>query len=209
MKKKQTNEEKIVAALDSLDKQVRDLRKFGSSYDAYIDEAGLHNNKERVTQLIKQKMGVYAAADRLSVLKSNMMLGASSANIAVGLSTLDAAIAGCKGLLAKTPNFDKLNKNVEKVFKDINSTSEAIDKLNGVLDKALTPQSSGTLSSRLDGTSEIEESDQFKAEYAAMIERIKGKVTPADTVAKPAAANDATGDNIDIAGIIEDENNKR
>lgn len=208
MAKKQTNEEKIVAALDALDEQVRGLRKFGASYDKYIDEAGLHNNKQRVSQLIKQKISVYAAADRLNVLKSNLMLGASSAQIAVGLSTLDAAISGCKGLLAKTPNFDKLNKNVEKVFKDINATSDAIDKLNGVLDKALTPQDSGTLASRLDGTSEIEESDQYKAEYAAMMERIKGQITP-DTVAKPASiAEDITGD-VDIAGIIAEENKKK
>ena len=208
MKKKLTNEEKVVLALDTLDKQMKDLRKFGASFDDFIDEAGLHNNKQRVTQLIKQKIGVYAAADRLSILKSNLMLGASSAQLAVGLSTLDAAIAGCKGLLAQTPNFEKLNKNVEKVFKDIQGTSDAVDSLNSVLDQALTPQASSTIASRLDGNYGAEDSEQFKAEYAAMMERIKSQVA-GDTVTKPqSATNDSTGDFIDIAGIISDENKK-
>lgn len=207
MKKKQTDEAKIVVALDTLDAQVRSLNKFGASFDEHIDNAALRNDKVRVSQLIRQKHGIYEAARKLEALKQNLMLGAQNAQVAVGLSTLDGALAGCKGLLAETPNFDKLNKNITKVFKDIQNTSNAIDELNSTLDKVLTPQDSDTLASRLNGTSSLEESDWYKAEYAAMLERIKGKVTP-NPVAKPMSdISDLTGD-FDIAGIIAEEQKK-
>lgn len=62
MKKKQTNDEKIIAALDALDKSVRNLQKFGAKYDAYIDEAAIRGDDARAKQLIKQKIRVYALA---------------------------------------------------------------------------------------------------------------------------------------------------
>ena len=69
-------------------------------------------------------------------------------------------------------------------------------------------QSESSLTSRLDGTSEAEESDQFKAEYAAMMERIKGKVA-GETVTKPSTETvGATGD-INFDGIIAEENKKK
>ena len=61
----------------------------------------------------------------------------------------------------------------------------------------------------MDGTAAdaVEESDQFKAEYAAMVERVKGKIAP-EAVSKPDNAEvSATGD-IDYAGIVAEENKK-
>ena len=206
MAKKQTNDQKIIAALDALDKSVRNLQKFGAKYDAYIDEAAMRGDDARAKQLIKQKMRVYALIEQLKTLKSNIELGAYTAQAISELGKLPAAIAGCKGLLAESPDFTKLGKSITSIFKDINKSEEELAKLNEILD----PKPVESISSRLDGTTTdaVEESDQFKAEYAAMIERVKGKITP-EAVSKPDDADvSATGD-IDYAGIVAEENKKK
>lgn len=206
MAKKQTNDQKIIAALDALDKSVRNLQKFGAKYDAYIDEAAMRGDDARAKQLIKQKIRVYALIEQLKTLKSNIELGAYTAQAISELGKLPAAIAGCKGLLAESPDFTKLGKSITAIFKDISKSEEELAKLNEILD----PKPVESISSRLDGTTAdaVEETDQFKAEYAAMIERVKGKIAP-ETVSKPDGADvSATGD-IDYAGIVAEENKKK
>ena len=193
-------------SLHALDKSVRNLQKFGAKYDAYIDEAAMRGDDARAKQLIKQKMRVYALIEQLKTLKSNIELGAYTAQAISELGKLPAAIAGCKGLLAESPDFTKLGKSITSIFKDINKSEEELAKLNEILD----PKPVESISSRLDGTTTdaVEESDQFKAEYAAMIERVKGKITP-EAVSKPDDADvSATGD-IDYAGIVAEENKKK
>ena len=204
MAKKQTNDEKIIAALDAIDKSVRNLQKFAAKYDAYIDEAAMRGDDARAKQLIKQKIRVYGLIEQLRTLKSNIELGAYTAHAISELGKLPAAIAGCKGLLAESPDFSKLGKSITSIFKDINKSEEELAKLNEILD----PKPVDSISSRLDGVAEDEMSDQFKAEYAAMIERIKGKIAP-EAVTKPEGTDvTATGD-IDYAGIVAEENKKK
>lgn len=208
MAKKLSNDEKIIAAFDAIDKSVRNLHKFGAKYDEHIDRAAMRGDDKRAKQLIKQKIGVYALAEQLQTLKGNLELGAYTSQVMSDLGTLPAAIAGCKGLLSESPNFAKLGKSIKRIFKDMKKPENEISKLNDILDGVLAPQTESTLTSRLDGVSEAEESDQFKAEYAAMMERIKSKVAP-ETIAKPVAGiESATGD-IDYAGIVEEENKKK
>lgn len=204
MKKKQTNDEKIIAALDALDKSVRNLQKFGARYDTYIDEAAIRGDDARAKQLIKQKIRVYALVEQLKTLKSNIELGAYTAHAISELGKLPAAIAGCKGLLAESPDFTKLGKSITAIFKDVSKSEAELAKLNDILN----PEPVASISSRLDGVAEDEVSDQFKAEYAAMIERVKGKVAP-EAVANPDSTGvTATGD-IDYAGIVAEENKKK
>ena len=206
MAKKQTNDQKIIAALDALDKSVRNLQKFGAKYDAYIDEAAMRGDDARAKQLIKQKIRVYALIEQLKTLKSNIELGAYTSHAISELGTLPAAIAGCKGLLAESPDFAKLGKSITSIFKDINKSEEELAKLNEILD----PKPVQTVASRLDGGNEdeTEESDQFKAEYAAMIERVKGKIAP-EAVSKPDDADVSSTGDIDYAGIVDEENKKK
>lgn len=204
MRKKQTNDEKIIAALDALDKSVRNLQKFGAKYDAYIDEAAIRGDDARAKQLIKQKIRVYALVEQLKTLKSNIELGAYTAHAISELGKLPAAISGCKGLLAESPDFTKLGKSITAIFKDINKSEAELAKLNDILN----PEPVSSISSRLDGVAEDEVSDQFKAEYAAMIERVKGKVAPETVAAANVAGASSTGD-IDYAGIVAEENKKK
>ena len=206
MAKKQTNDQKIIAALDALDKSVRNLQKFGAKYDAYIDEAAMRGDDARAKQLIKQKIRVYALIEQLKTLKSNIELGAYTSHAISELGTLPAAIAGCKGLLAESPDFAKLGKSITSIFKDINKSEEELAKLNEILE----PKPVESISSRLDGKTvdETEESDQFKAEYAAMIERVKGKIAP-EAVSKPDDADVSSTGDIDYAGIVDEENKKK
>ena len=201
---KKTNDEKIIAAMDALDTGVRTLEKYGARYDEHIDRAALRGDDARAKQLIRQKHRVYALAEQLATLKGNIELGAFTAQAISQLGKIPGAIAGCKGLLAETPDFAKLGKSIKSIFKDMEKSEAEIAKLNEILE----PTPAQTVASRLDGTvvSEEENSDWFKAEYAAMMERVKGKVTP-EAVARP-AADAATGD-IDYAGIINEENNKK
>ena len=147
MKKKQTNEEKIIAALDALDNSVLNLQKFGAKYDAYIDEAALRGDDERAKQLIKQKLRVYALIEQLKTLRSNIELGVYTSQAISELGKLPAAIAGCKGLLAESPDFTKLGKSITTIFKDISKSEEELAKLNEILN----PKPVETVSSRLDG----------------------------------------------------------
>ncbi len=202
--KKQSNDEKIISAMDALDKGVRTLEKYGARYDEHIDAAALRGDDARAKQLIKQKHKVYALAGQLGTLKGNIELGAFTAQAISQLGKIPEAIAGCKGLLAETPDFTKLGKSITAIFEDMDKSESEIAKLNEILE----PRPVETISSRLDGTniSEEENSDWFKAEYAAMIERIKPKVAP-EAVARP-VENPATGE-IDYAGIIDEENKKK
>ena len=202
------NDSKIIEALDALDGSVRKLQKFGARYDEHIDRAALRGDDARAKQLIRQKIGVYNLAEQLATLKSNIELGAYTAQVMSDLGALPAAIAACKGLLAESPNFKKLGDSIKRIFKDMQKPETEISKLNDILEEALSPKPAITLASRLDGTANDEVSDQFKAEYAAMVERIKGKVAT-EPIAKPiTAADDATGD-IDYADLIEEENRKK
>lgn len=204
MAKKQTNDEKIIAALDALDKSVRDLQKFGSKYDMYIDEAAIRGDDARARQLIKQKIRVFALTEQLKTLKSNIELGAYTAHAISELGKLPSAISGCKGLLAESPDFTKLGKSISSIFKDISKSESELEKLNNILN----PEPASSISSRLDGVAEDEVSDQFKAEYAAMIDRIKSKVAP-EAVAKPEASDISSTGDIDYEGIVAEENNKK
>lgn len=204
MRKKQTNDEKIIAALDALDRSVRNLQKFGAKYDVYIDEAAIRGDDARAKQLIKQKIRVYALVEQLKTLKSNIELGAYTSHAISELGKLPAAISGCKGLLAESPDFTKLGKSITAIFKDINKSEAELAKLNEILN----PEPVSSISSRLDGVAEDEVSDQFKAEYAAMIERVKGKVAP-ETVARPEPVEGAATGDIDYAGIVAEENKKK
>lgn len=208
MAKKMTNDEKIIAALDALDKSVRNLQKFGARYDEHIDRAAMRGDDNRAKQLIKQKMGVYSLSEQLVTLKGNLELGAYTSKTMADLGKLPVAIAGCKGLLSESPNFSKLGKSIKRIFKDMQKPENEISKLNDILDGVLAPQSESSLTSRLDGMSEMEETDQFKAEYAAMMERIKSKVAP-ETIAKPAVTVEGITGDIDYAGIVDEENKKK
>ncbi len=203
MRTKTTNDEKIITALDAIDKSIRNLQKFGAKYDSYMDEAAIRGDDARAKQLIKQKIGVNNLAEQLKSLKSNIELGAYTSHAISELGKLPAAIAGCKGLLAESPDFSKLGKSITSIFNDIGKSEKELAKLNEILN----PQPAASISSRLDGVAEDETSEQFKAEYAAMIERVKGKVAP-EAVAKPSENIDSTGD-IDYAGIVAEENKKK
>lgn len=213
-RKKQNNEEKIIEALDALDKVTQNLDKYGTRYNSYIDDAAIRGDDARAKQLIKQKIRVYALIDQLKTLKCNIELGAYTAQAISELGKLPAAISGCKGLLMESPDFSKLGKSIASIFEDINASQDEIAKLNEILEPKPIP----SISSILDGVQEpdkIEDSDQFKAEYAESVERIKRKIAP-EMVAKPELSNnnpniennDSTGE-IDYAGIIEEENKKK
>ena len=207
MAKKQTNQDKIIAALDSVDKSVRNLRKFGDRYNYYINQAALKNDQKRVEQLINQKLAVYALINQLETLKTNIELGAYTSEAVASLGKLPAAIAGCKGLLSQSPNFKSLGKDIEKIFKDMKKPAEELSKLNDILNDISAPLGEDTLSSRLDGPIN-EKSEEFQAEYAEMMERIKAQ-TGKETVTKPATENAEMTGLIDYAGVIAEENNKK
>ena len=204
---KKSNEEKIIAALNALDASTLKLRKFAERYDEYIDREALRGNDARAKALIKQKIRVCALIEQLETLKSNLELGAFTAQVVSDLGMLPAALEGCRGLLAESPNFSKLGKSLGKIFKDINAPADEIARLNAIFDETMAVGAESTLESRLNATAADENNEAFAAEYAAMMERIKGKVAPDSVVAAADVAAD-TG-NIDIEGIINDENKKK
>jgi len=211
MNKKKTNEDKIIEAMDATDKSVRNLKKFGARYDEYIDQAAMRGDDKRAKQLIKQKIGVYALADQLITLKTNIELGAFTSQAVAELANLPDAITACKGILAESPNFAKLGDGIKKVFNDMKKPTAEIAKLNSILDDVLTPPETG-LVSRLDDVREDEATDQFKAEYAAMMDRIKAKVAtnPINPpVASPVDDSSSLTGNINFDGIISEENKKK
>lgn len=207
MKKKMTNDEKIITALDAMDASIRKLHKFAAKYDDHIDKAALRGDDARAKALIKRKVGVYNLADQLEMLKDNFELGAYTSHVAADLGKLPAALDGCQGLLSESPNFKKVGNSLQKIFQDMQKPVDEISRLNRILDDILSPGLPTTLESRLDASAAEETDDRFNAEYAAMMERIKSKVAP-ERVAKPEQAVDDTGV-IDFDGIIDAENKKQ
>ena len=131
--KRMSNDDKIIAALDAIDKSTKDLNKFGARYDEYIDKAALSGDDKRAKQLIKQKIGVYALAGQLDTLKANIELGAYTSKAVADMGKLPAALAGCKGLLSESPNFNKVSKDIKKIFKDMQRPVQELTKLNDIL----------------------------------------------------------------------------
>ena len=148
---KKTNDEKIIAAMDALDTGVRTLEKYGARYDEHIDRAALRGDDARAKQLIRQKHRVYALAEQLATLKGNIELGAFTAQAISQLGKIPGAIAGCKGLLAETPDFAKLGKSIKSIFKDMEKSEAEIAKLNEILE----PTPAQTVASRLDGLHDL------------------------------------------------------
>lgn len=205
MAKKQTNDEKIIAALDAVRKSVRNLKKFKDNYDTYIDEAAIRGDDARAKQLIRQKIRVDNLVTQLETLESNIELGAYTAQAISELGKLPAAIAGCKGLLVESPDFTKLGKSITSIFQDINKSEAELAKLNEILE----PKPVESISSRLAGTAEDDtSSDQFKAEYAAMIIRIKDRINSEEVVKPDGIDVSATGE-IDYEGIMDEENKRK
>lgn len=206
--KRMSNDDKIIAALDAIDKSTKDLNKFGARYDEYIDKAALSGDDKRAKQLIKQKIGVYALAGQLDTLKANIELGAYTSKAVADMGKLPAALAGCKGLLSESPNFNKVSKDIKKIFKDMQRPVQELTKLNDILGDVLSPQEEPSLSSRLDQVDPTENSDKFNAEYAAMMERIKAKVAPT-AISTPTDNDISITSDINFDGIIAEENKKK
>lgn len=206
--KRMSNDDKIIAALDAIDKSTKDLNKFGARYDEYIDKAALSGDDKRAKQLIKQKIGVYALAGQLDTLKANIELGAYTSKAVADMGKLPAALAGCKGLLSESPNFNKVSKDIKKIFKDMQRPVQELTKLNDILGDVLSPQEEPSLSSRLDQVDPTENSDKFNAEYTAMMERIKAKVAPT-AISTPTDSDISITGDINFDGIIAEENKKK
>jgi hypothetical protein len=204
MKKKLNYDEKIRAALNALNMSICNLDELRSRYNDYMDEAALRGDDARATQIIKQKMKLSELIRQFETLKGNIKLGAYTAQAMSELGKLPAAIAGCKGLLAEMPDFSKLGKDIASIYKDIGESESEIGKLN----KIFEPIPVESTSSRLNGASEDETSDEFKAEHAEMIERIKLKINPISTDAKGQTDPVATGA-IDYLSIVAEENKKK
>lgn len=206
-RKRKTNEEHIIAALNALDASTLKLRKFAERYDEYIDREAIRGNDARAKALIKQKLRVAALIEQLETFKSNLELSAFTSQVVADLGMLPAALDGCKGLLAESPNFEKLGKSLSKIFKDINAPAEELARLNAIFEDSMSVGVESSLESRLNAASPEENNAAFAAEYAAMLDRIKVKVAPESVV--PAGDVVADTGNIDIEGIINDENNKK
>lgn len=209
MRKKQKNEKKIIDALDALSASIRNLQKFGHTYDTYIDDAALRGDDARARQLIKQKLRVYALAERLQVLKGNIELGAYTSRAMSELGKLPAAISGCKGLLLESPDFTKLTKSITSIFSDINKSEAELAKLNDIINPL---PSTDSFSSRLDGVAEDENSEAFLAEYEKLMIRIKSKIA-SDMVTIPDDDPNDTDPNdtgsIDYVGVFDEENKRK
>jgi len=210
---KKTNDEKIIGALDALDKSRLSLMKFSERYNDYIDEAAMNNDQNKANQLIKQKLGVINLSKQLQTLKSNIELGALTATTVASLGQLPQMISGCKGLLSQSPNFSRVSKDLKQIFKDMKAPERELEKLNKSLEDIITPHETPTLESRLSGTvgDPLENSDAFKAEYEAMMTRIQSKVVIGDRVNTPTSVesnSDLTGD-LDISDLIDEENKRK
>lgn len=205
-KKKQTNDEKIIKTLVAIDKSIRDLGKFKEKYDSYIDEAFMREDEQRVVQLIKQKVRVGKLIDQLGKIKSQIELGAFSAQAISELGTLPEAIAACKGIMSETPNFEKLGKSLLSVFKDIDKSEVELEKLNEILD----PKPALSLDSKLGTTGTVATKDPFMdtPEYKKEFENLCIRIRPIleGGIPKPDAM---PTDNMDLASIMRRENEEK
>ena len=205
MAKKQSNEEKIIATLDAMDSVKGSLDRYANRCNDYIDEAAIRGDDAKAKELIKVKIHVLTLIRKVESIKSSIEFGAYTSKALSALATLPNAIAGCKGLLAETPDFTKLGKNLSSIFNDISKAEKGLANLSDSLNPKLVDNNT----SRLDGVDEIETSDLFKAEYAAMIDRVGDKTKEAMVSVPKTDSNISATGVVDYDGIMGEEKGKK
>ncbi|MCR4660736.1 MAG: hypothetical protein K5765_01895 [Clostridia bacterium] len=207
---KAENKQKVVTALTDLDRVISKLQKHVSRYDKQIDAAGLRNDANEVKKLIKQKMNWNHSIKNLAALKEHILFKMQQAEAGSELVSLSGAIAGLKGLDAASPDFDKLNKTIEKVFKDVENPFDKIADINKTLDNVISPEVNSSLYH--DDYDPVEDSEEYKLEYDAMLGRIRNQLSDVQNVnpaSNDSTLNDITTGDVDVAGIVEEENKKK
>ena len=209
-KQKEENKQKVVDALTVIDNVIGKLQKHVGRYDKQIDAAGLRNDPNEVKKLIKQKMNWNHSIKNLARLKDQILFKMNQAEAGAELASLSDAIAGLKGLNEASPDFDKLNKTLEKVFKDVDNPFDKIADINKTLDNVISPEI--TTSLYHDEYDPVEDSEEYKLEYDAMLGRISNQLSQGPKVnpvsAGSTVVDNSTGD-IDVAGIVDEENKKK
>ncbi len=195
----------LAQAFTEFDMTIRKLDAHAEQMKDSIDSAAIRNDIERVKVLISQRVAICQVSNFLRETKENLMLGVHTAQALASLKNLPGAVSACKGLLSEMPDIEGLKKMSKKVFSDMQKATSVFQPLNDALSEAVTPKA--VYSSLLDG-SDITESEQYKAEYEAMLERVKSKVAP-DPIAKAAESKASNTGEIDYAGLIDEENKKK
>lgn len=200
MKKKVDKTEAIVNVLDALDKVTRKLQKCADQYDRYMLEAAMMQDDVHAKQFIREKISINKWISALKRLGIAIRAQAAKALAINGLADLPSAINACLGILSESPNFDKLEKSIRKIAEELNKSGEGLQKI----DEALNPTPQKRMSSILEDSNEEEETEEFKAEYAALMEKVKSQIN-AEKVVNANPADSLTGD-IDYEGIVKKEN---
>ena len=215
MKSKVSNEKKIVAALDSIDKVVDMFQKLGEEYVEKSDKALMRGDDKRAKRLLMQKIILGKWALRFETLKDDITLRAVQSKAISGLGKLPDAIDGCRKLQKELPDLKKLSKSIKKVFVGLDDEDGPLSEFFKAMEKDLAPIDEDVFrESTLD---EMEMSEQDKDMLAALKKemelqdlRVKASISGVGAAA-PVATDDpigATGD-ADLASIIAAENNKK
>ena len=212
--KKAKKEEQVIYALDQIDKAAKTLNAMADNYNGLIDEAGLRNDAKRVETLISQKIGVVRLANMFTVLKQNIIASYQTSKSLATLSGLPELINNCRGLLNQAPDFNKLAKSIKGVLEDIQGPTEQLQEFNDIVDSVLIPESESSFKNGIDDLlpkEQTEHSEEFKAEYEAMLLRIKPKVQSNKVVKADDLPDEElnTGGLVDYEGIISEENKKK
>lgn len=159
MKNKQRDEDKIIAALDTLAESISHLSDLSTRYDAHIDSAVKRNDDDSVKQLIKQKMGVNIMIEQLSRLKESIILGACTSKTISEIRKLPGSISDCTTSLSNTANLGKVANDIARIMQDVQKPSDSISALASSEVKTKSGDDEAT--------------DGFIAEYEAALVRAK------------------------------------
>ena len=214
MKSKISNEKKIIAALDSIDKVVGMFDRLGQEYVEKSDKALMRGDDKRAKRLLTAKIILDRWSLRFDTLKDDINLRAVQSKALAGLGKLPDAVDGCRRLMKELPDLKKLSKSIKKVFVGLDDADGPLSDFFAEMEKDLAPVDEEVFrSSTLD---EIDMSEQDKDLVAALKKemelqdlRVKSNLSGAG-ISTPVADDPigATGD-ADLASIIAAENNKK
>lgn len=203
--KKKLRDQQIIAGMTSIDMAVRHMQSHAQQYNNWIDKAALSGNDARARSLLARKIRVNKFIKRLEDVKVAVEEGVFTTTAIAKLSDLPGAISACVNIRQEVPDFKKMGDNIKNLFAGLNEAENEIKKLTEIL--SVEPINNVDIDPDLAGIPQynpnpIESTPEFKAEYEAMLDRIKPYVGSSKV-----PQNNDTG-NIDIDGLVNDINNE-
>ena len=214
--KKALEQKKFIAGtIVDIKLQREQIEKLASDFFDYAVESAEMGQDDYATELLETIAELEEFAENLKFLELKIKTAAITAETMGRLRDLPKALAACRNIFCKGPNFKKLGQDMASLFASLGTAREQFREFRMNLGRAKDP-----VYEEIFGENRAEDSkhtkrveDKKKALTAALLQRQKGVApTPATASANAAAADGATQEaaaKVDAIAALLDQEKKR